>query len=121
MACSDFLMGRLPIENFDQLNGRTATGKSGSMPFGRQGDLIVTSSKTIPDAQLRTRFIEEIKKQASPTAFTSKSSSADFTLTSTELPQAFQVLPVMVWRVYAMGVRINWCAVSTLSARRSPC
>jgi predicted Zn-dependent protease len=98
----NFLMGRLPVKNFSTSNGH-GRGQAGLMPVGRQGNLIVTSSKTIPDAQLRTRFIEEIKKQGKPYGLYFEDIQGGFTLTSTELPQAFQVLPVMVWRLYADG------------------
>jgi TldD protein len=98
----NFLMGRLPVKNFSNSNGH-GRGQAGLMPVGRQGNLIVTSSKTIPDAQLRMRFVEEIKKQGKPYGLYFEDIQGGFTLTSTELPQAFQVLPVMVWRVYADG------------------
>ena len=73
------------------------------MPVGRQGNLIVSSSKTIPDAQLRSQLIEEIKKQGKPYGLYFEDIQGGFTLTTSDLPQAFQVLPVMVWRVYADG------------------
>jgi len=98
----NFLMGRLPVKNFSSSNGH-GRAQAGRMPVGRQGNLIVTSSKTIPDAQLRTRFIEEIKKQGKPYGLYFEDIQGGFTLTTRELPQAFQVLPVMVWRVYADG------------------
>jgi TldD protein len=98
----NFLMGRLPVKNFSNSNGH-GRAQSGLMPVGRQGNLIVTSSKTIPDAQLRSRFIEEIKKQGKPYGLYFEDIQGGFTLTSRDLPQAFQVLPVMVWRVYADG------------------
>jgi TldD protein len=98
----NFLMGRLPVKNFSNSNGH-GRAQSGRMPVGRQGNLIVTSSKTIPDAQLRSRFIEEIKKQGKPYGLYFEDIQGGFTLTSRDLPQAFQVLPVMVWRVYADG------------------
>ncbi len=98
----DFLMGRLPVKNFGSSNGH-GRAQQGLMPVGRQGNLIVTSSKTIPDAQLRTRFIEEIKKQGKPYGLYFEDIQGGFTLTTRELPQAFQVLPVMVWRVYPDG------------------
>jgi len=98
----NFLMGRLPVKNFSNSNGH-GRAQSGLMPVGRQGNLIVTSSKTIPDAQLRTRFVEEIKKQGKPYGLYFEDIQGGFTLTTRELPQAFQVLPVMVWRVYADG------------------
>ena len=98
----NFLMGRLPVKNFSSSNGH-GRAQSGLMPVGRQGNLIVTSSKTIPDIQLRSRFIEEIKKQGKPYGLFFEDIQGGFTLTSRDLPQAFQVLPVMVWRVYTDG------------------
>ena len=98
----NFLMGRLPVKNFSNSNGH-GRAQSGLMPVGRQGNLIVTSSKTIPDAQLRARFVEEIKKQGKPYGLYFEDIQGGFTLTTRDLPQAFQVLPVMVWRVYADG------------------
>jgi predicted Zn-dependent protease len=98
----NFLMGRLPVKNFSNSNGH-GRAQAGLMPVGRQGNLIVTSSKTIPDAQLRARFLEEIKKQGKPYGLYFEDIQGGFTLTTRDLPQAFQVLPVMVWRVYADG------------------
>jgi len=98
----NFLMGRLPVKNFTSSNGH-GRAQAGLMPVGRQGNLIVTSSKSIPDAQLRARFIEEIKKQGKPYGLYFEDIQGGFTLTTRDLPQAFQVLPVMVWRVYADG------------------
>ncbi len=98
----NFLMGRLPVKNFSNSNGH-GRAQSGLMPVGRQGNLIVTSSKTIPDSQLRSRFIEEVKKQGKPYGLYFEDIQGGFTLTTREMPQAFQVLPVMVWRVYADG------------------
>jgi TldD protein len=98
----NFLMGRLPVKNFSNSNGH-GRAQAGRMPVGRQGNLIVSSSKTMPDAQLRTRFIEEIKKQGKPYGLYFEDIQGGFTLTTRDLPQAFQVLPVMVWRVYADG------------------
>jgi predicted Zn-dependent protease len=98
----NFLMGRMPVKNFSNSNGH-GRGQIGLMPVGRQGNLIVTSSKTVPDVQLRSRFIEEIKKQGKPYGLYFEDIQGGFTLTSRDLPQAFQVLPVMVWRVYADG------------------
>ena len=98
----NFLMGRLPVKNFSQSNGH-GRAQAGQMPVGRQGNLIVTSNKTVPDAQLRARFLEEIKKQGKPYGLNFEDIQGGFTLTTRSMPQAFQVLPVMVWRVYADG------------------
>ena len=98
----NFLMGRMPVKNFSHSNGH-GRAQPGMMPVGRQGNLVVSSSKTMPDAQLRARFIEEIKKQGRPYGLYFEDIQGGFTLTTRALPQAFQVLPVMVWRVYGDG------------------
>jgi len=98
----NFLMGRLPVKNFSNSNGH-GRAQAGLMPVGRQGNLIVTSNKSIPDAELRARFMEEIKKQGKPYGLYFEDIQGGFTLTTRALPQSFQVLPVMVWRVYADG------------------
>ena len=98
----NFLMGRMPVKNFSNSNGH-GRAQAGLMPVGRQGNLIVSSSKTMPDAQLRARFIEEINKQGKPYGLYFEDIQGGFTLTTRALPQSFQVLPVMVWRVYADG------------------
>jgi TldD protein len=97
-----FLMSRMPIKNFSQSNGH-GRRQPGLMPTGRQGNLIVTSTKTVKDAELRQKFIEEIKKQGKPYGLYFDDIQGGFTLTQRASPQAFQVIPVMVYRVYADG------------------
>ena len=98
----NFLMSRMPIKNFSQSNGH-GRRQPGLMPTGRQGNLIVTSTKTVKDAELREMFIEEIKKQGKPYGLYFDDIQGGFTLTQRASPQAFQVIPVMVYRVYADG------------------
>jgi hypothetical protein len=73
------------------------------MPTGRQGNLIVTSTQTVPEAQLRQKLIDEVKRQGKPYGLYFDDIQGGFTLTTRQLPQAFQVLPVVVYRVYADG------------------
>jgi len=98
----NFLMSRMPITNFSHSNGH-GRRQAGLMPTGRQGNLIVTSTKTVSDAELRRQFIEEIRKQGKPYGLYFEDIQGGFTLTQRGVPQAFQVIPVMVWRVYADG------------------
>ncbi|MFZ0883582.1 MAG: metallopeptidase TldD-related protein [Candidatus Acidiferrales bacterium] len=98
----NFLMSRMPVKNFSQSNGH-GRRQPGLMPTGRQGNLIVTSTKTVKDAELRQKFIEEIKKQGKPYGLYFDDIQGGFTLTQRASPQAFQVIPVMVYRVYADG------------------
>ena len=71
--------------------------------MGRQGNLIVTSSHTGTDAELRQRLIEEMKKRDKPYGLYFEDIEGGFTLTQSNAPQVFQILPVMVWKVYADG------------------
>jgi TldD protein len=98
----DFLMSRMPIKNFANSNGH-GRAQPGLMPTGRQGNLIVSSSRTVKDSDLRQHLIDEVKKQGKPYGLYFEDIQGGFTLTQRALPQAFQVLPVMVWRVYADG------------------
>ncbi len=98
----NFLMSRLPIKNFASSNGH-GRAQPGLMPTGRQGNLIVTSTHTVKDADLRKRLIHEVKKQGKPYGLYFEDIQGGFTLTQRSLPQAFEVLPVMVWRVYPDG------------------
>jgi TldD protein len=97
-----FLMSRMPIKNFSQSNGH-GRNQPGRMPTGRQGNLIVTSTKTVPESEMRQRLIEEVKKQGKPYGLYFDDIQGGFTLTQRALPQAFQVLPVIVYKVYADG------------------
>jgi TldD protein len=98
----NFLMSRMPITNFAQSNGH-GRRQAGFMPTGRQGNLIVQSSKSVKDSELRGKLIEEAKKAGKPYGLYFEDVQGGFTLTTRELPQAFQVLPVIVWRIYADG------------------
>jgi len=98
----DFLMSRMPIKDFSQSNGH-GRNQPGLMPTGRQGNLVVTSTQTVPEGQIRQKLIDEIKKQNKPYGLYFDDIQGGFTLTTRSLPQAFQVLPVIVYKVYADG------------------
>jgi len=97
-----FLMSRLPIASFGASNGH-GRAQTGRMPTGRQGNLIVTSTKTVPEAELRKQLIEEAKKQGKPFGLYFEDISSGFAVTTRNSPQAFSVMPVVVWRVYVDG------------------
>jgi TldD protein len=75
----------------------------GRMPTGRQGNLIVTSTKTVPEKELRRQLIEEAKKQGKPFGLYFEDISSGFAVTTRSSPQAFQVIPLVVYRVYVDG------------------
>jgi len=97
-----FLMSRLPIASFAESNGH-GRAQTGRMPTGRQGNLIVTSTKKEPEADLRKELIEEAKKQGKAYGLYFEDISSGFAVTTRSAPQAFQVIPLVVWRVYVDG------------------
>jgi predicted Zn-dependent protease len=97
-----FLMSRMPVKGFEHSNGH-GRAQDGMMPVGRQGNLIVRSTHTVADAKLREAFIAEIKKQKKQFGLYFEDIAGGFTLTTRNMPQAFQVMPLMVWKVYADG------------------
>ena len=97
-----FLMSRLPIASFATSNGH-GRAQAGRMPTGRQGNLIVTSSKSVPDPQLRQMLMDEAKRQGKPYGLFFEDISSGFAVTTRQSPQAFQVIPLMVYRVYTDG------------------
>jgi predicted Zn-dependent protease len=98
----DFLMSREPIASFDESNGH-GRAQTGKMPTGRQGNLIVTSSKTVSDAELREMLKAEAKKQGKAYGLFFEDISSGFAVTTRRSPQAFQVIPLVVYRVYVDG------------------
>lgn len=97
-----FLMSRLPIASFGESNGH-GRAQAGRVPTGRQGNLIVTSTKSVPEADLRKELIEEAKKQGKPYGLYFEDISSGFAVTTRNSPQAFQVIPLVVYRVYVDG------------------
>lgn len=97
-----FLMSRLPVKGFMRSNGH-GRAQVGLSPAGRQGNLIVRSSNSVPDSKLRAHLVEEIKKQKKPYGLYFEDIAGGFTLTMRGMPQAFQIRPLMVWRVYPDG------------------
>jgi TldD protein len=97
-----FLMSRLPIASFGVSNGH-GRAQPGRMPTGRQGNLIVSSSKSVPEVELRRMLLAEAKKQGKPYGLFFEDISSGFAMTTRNMPQAFQVLPLVVYRVYVDG------------------
>ena len=97
-----FLMSRLPIANFDASNGH-GRAQTGHVPTGRQGNLIVTSTKSEPESELRKQLIDEAKKQGKAYGLYFEDISSGFAVTTRSSPQAFSVVPLVVWRVYVDG------------------
>jgi TldD protein len=98
----NFEMSRSPLVGFPTSNGH-GRRQLGATPVSRQGNLIVESSKTLTNAQLRVKLVELIKAQGKPFGLLIDDIAGGFTFTGRGQPQAFQVLPLVVYKVFADG------------------
>ncbi len=97
-----FLMSRSPLVSIPQSNGH-GRRQLGYVPVARQGNLIVSSSKSVTNDQLRQQLIDMVKAQGKPFGLLIDDIAGGFTFTGRQQPQAFQVLPLVVYKVYADG------------------
>jgi TldD protein len=97
-----FLMSRSPIDGFDHSNGH-GRRQPGLEVVSRQSNLIVNSTRSVSDQKLREMLIDEIKKQNKPYGLYFEDITGGFTTTQRSGLQAFKVIPVIVYRVYADG------------------
>ena len=97
-----FLMSRSPIKGFDQSNGH-GRRQPGLEVVSRQSNLLVESTNAVPEAQLRQMLLDEVKKQNKPYGLYFRDITGGFTTTQRAGLQAFKVIPVIVYRVYADG------------------
>jgi TldD protein len=98
----NFEMSRQPLTGFPTSNGH-GRRQIGAQPVSRQGNLIVQSNLTVSNAELRKKLVEEIKKQGKPFGLLIDDIAGGFTFTGRGQPQAFQVQPLVVYKVYADG------------------
>ena len=98
----NFEMSRSPLVGFPRSNGH-GRRQLGATPVSRQGNLIIQSSKTVTNAQLRAKLIELIKAQGESYGLLIDDIAGGFTFTGRGQPQAFQVLPLVVYKVFADG------------------
>jgi TldD protein len=97
-----FLMSRSPIQGVSHSNGH-GRRQPGLEPVSRQSNLIVESSRAVPEARLRQMLIEEVKRQNKPYGLYFREITGGFTTTQRAGLQAFKVIPIVVYRVYPDG------------------
>jgi predicted Zn-dependent protease len=98
----EFLMSRSPIQGFDHSNGH-GRRQPGLEVVSRQSNLVVSSTRAVSNPQLRQMLIDEIKRQNKPYGLYFEDITGGFTTTQRSGLQAFKVIPVMVYKVFADG------------------
>jgi predicted Zn-dependent protease len=97
-----FLLSRSPVPGFNRSNGH-GRRSPGNAAVSRQGNLMIRSERSVTFDRLRELLIEECQSQGKPYGFLFEDITGGFTTTGRGGPQAFKVLPVVVYRVYADG------------------
>jgi TldD protein len=95
-----FLLSRAPIKGFPASNGH-GRRQVGAEVVARQSNLIVESSKSVPEDKLRQMLRDELKRQNKPWGLYFSRVTGGYTTTGRRGLQAFTVIPLVVYRVYA--------------------
>lgn len=98
----NFLMSRSPIESFPISNGH-GRRQPGLRPVARQSNLLVQASQTVSFDSLRTLLRNECKQQNKEYGLYFVEISGGFTFTARTIPNAFNVQPLVVYKIYADG------------------
>ncbi|HYO82729.1 MAG TPA: metallopeptidase TldD-related protein [Bryobacteraceae bacterium] len=97
-----FLMSRSPVQGFPVSNGH-GRKQPGLEVVSRQSNLIVESTKQVPETKLREMLVAEIKRQNKPYGFLFDQVTGGFTTTGRRGLQAYTVIPLIVYRIYPDG------------------
>jgi TldD protein len=97
-----FLMSRSPLVGVSHSNGH-GRRQLGYVPIARQGNLIISSTNTFTEKQLRQKLIDLAKEQGKPFGLLIDDIEGGFTFTGRAQPQAFQVTPLVVYKVFTDG------------------
>ncbi|MCW5911492.1 MAG: TldD/PmbA family protein [Cyclobacteriaceae bacterium] len=97
-----FLMSRTPLESVKVSNGHGRADAS-SNPVSRQSNLVVEATKSVTFQDLRKMLVQEAKKQGKSYGYYFKDVVGGFTTTDRFNPNAFNIFPTEVYRVYTDG------------------
>jgi len=98
----NFLMSRSPIESFPVSNGH-GRRQAGLRPVARQSNLLVLASQSVAFDSLRTLLRNECKAQNKEYGLYFVEISGGFTFTARTIPNAFNVQPLVVYKIYTDG------------------
>ena len=98
----NFLMSRTPINGFPKSNGH-GRAQAGFQPVSRQSNLVVETMQPKTKEELRAELIKQTKEQNKPYGYLIEEVIGGFTQVSRFMPNAFNVTPTLVYRVYTDG------------------
>jgi hypothetical protein len=92
-------MSRAPLRTFLQSNGH-GRAEPGLTPVSRQSNLIVEAARSVSSAELVAMLKDEARKQGKPFGLLFEEIQGGFTTTGRGNPNAFNVTPNVVYRIY---------------------
>ncbi|MEK6606208.1 MAG: metallopeptidase TldD-related protein [Myxococcota bacterium] len=95
-----YLLSRTPVRGFIGSNGHGRAEGDGD-PMARMGNLIVTSTRTVPLAKLRAMLLDEVRRRGKPFGLILDDVQGGNTNTATYGYQAFKGVPRIVRRIDA--------------------
>jgi len=99
---NSFLMSRSPIEGFPKSNGH-GRGMIYMNTFTRQSNTLIESTNPKSNKELREMLVEQLKKEGKPYGYLMDVVEGGFTMTGRYMPNAFNVSPLLVYRIYVDG------------------
>ena len=97
-----FLQSRSPM-----LQGELCNGHGRRMPgrdaVTRQGNLLITASRTVDADDLRDELLKRVRAEGLEYGLLIDDITGGFTFTGRSMPNAFEVKAVLAWRVHADG------------------
>jgi TldD protein len=97
-----FLMSRAPVDGFPSSNGH-GRKQAGFMPVARQSNLIVEVKDAVSRDELKKELLALVEKESKPFGLLFDDIQGGFTMTGRTIPNAFNVLPILVYRVFPDG------------------
>ena len=98
----NFLMSRTPIEGFANSNGH-GRKQTGYQPVARQSNLIVEVDDPLTRDELKARLMAMLEEQDKPFGLLFEDIQGGVTTTGRFMPNAFNVQPILVYRIYPDG------------------
>jgi predicted Zn-dependent protease len=97
-----FLLSRSPVSSADKSNGH-GRRSPGYEVLSRQSNLIVESANRVSEARLREMLRQELARRNKPYGLYFKEVVGGYTQTQRAGLQAFAVIPIVVYKIYADG------------------
>lgn len=98
----NFLMTRTPLDGIYKSNGH-ARAEASYQPVSRQSNLLVTVDNPHTDTELRQMLKQQAKAQGKEYGYLIQSVQSGFAMTGRSYPNAFNINPLEVYRIYVDG------------------